>query len=102
VRFDGATFKLFTSPVISQTAARNIRALALTEDSTLLILPALGGVAQLKNGKFSSHPMSKGLAGRQLQTLFVDRGGAVWVGMAGGGVRRWRTARRRTLAPQMG
>ena len=92
VRFDGMIFKQFTSPLIARVAARNIRALAETADSTLLMLPAGGGVVQLKDGQFSSHPIGNGLLGKQFQTLFVDRGGAVWLSMYDGQfgqVRRW-------------
>jgi ligand-binding sensor domain-containing protein/signal transduction histidine kinase len=89
VRFDGVTFKRFSSPLIAGVAARNIRALAQTADSAILMLPAVGGVVQLKDGQFSPHPIGEGLAGNVFQTLFVDRGGAVWLGMAGGGIRRW-------------
>jgi len=88
-RFDGVTFKPFISPLIARGVARNIRALAETADSTLLILPAVGGVAQLKDGRFSPHPIGEGLVGEQFQTLFVDRGGAVWLGTYSGRVRRW-------------
>lgn len=90
VRFDGVGFKRYSSPLIAQAAARNIRALAQTADATFLMLPAIGGVVQLKDGQFSPHPAGEGTAGRQLQTVFVDRGSAVWLSWDGGGVRRWR------------
>lgn len=93
VRFDGATFKPFTSPLVTRVAARNIRALAQMSDSTLLMLPAVGGVVQLKDGQFSPHPIGEGLAGRQMQTLFVDRSGGVWLGVAGGEVRCWQAGK---------
>ncbi len=89
VRFDGMTFKQFSSPLIERVAARNIRALAQTSDGTILMLPAVGGVVQFKNGQFSQHPVGGDFAGKQFQTLFVDQGGAVWLGSAGGMVRHW-------------
>jgi ligand-binding sensor domain-containing protein/signal transduction histidine kinase len=101
-RFDGVTFKEFTSPLIARVAARNIRGLAQTADSTLLMLPAVGGVVQLKDGQFSPHPVGEGLAGRQLQNLFVDRGGAVWVGMDDGLVRRWQEGKISDFTPTNG
>ena len=88
VRFDGVTFKQFSSPLITRVSQRNIRALAQTGGSTLLMLPAVGGVVQLKDGQFSPHPIGEGLSGKQILTLFVDRGGAVWIGMDGA-ARRW-------------
>jgi ligand-binding sensor domain-containing protein len=89
VRFDGVNFKQFSSPLIGRVAARNIRALAETADGTLLLLPAVGGVVQLKDGQFSQHPIGGDFAGRQFQGLFVDRAGAVWLVVAGHGVKRW-------------
>ena len=102
VRFDGVTFKTFTSPLIARVAARNIRALAQTADATLLMLPAMGGVVQLQDGRFQAHPLGAGLAGRQCQTLFVDPGGAVWLGLYGGQVRRWRDGKISDFAPPAG
>jgi len=102
VRFDGVSFKQLSSPSIAQVAARNIRALAQTADSTLLMLPAVGGVVQLKDGRFSPHPAGEGIAGNQLQTLFVDRGGAVWLSWAGGGVRRWQAGKIAEFGPTNG
>jgi signal transduction histidine kinase/ligand-binding sensor domain-containing protein len=101
-RFDGVTFKPFTSLLIARGVARNIRALAETADSTLLILPAIGGVVQLKNGRFSPHPVGEGLIGEQFQTLFVDRGGAVWLGMYSGRVRRWQDGKIFDFTPTSG
>jgi signal transduction histidine kinase/ligand-binding sensor domain-containing protein len=101
VRFDGVTFKPFSSPLITRVSARNIRALTQTADSTLLMLPAVGGVVQLKDGQFSPHPIGEGLAGKQLHTLFVDRGGAVWVGMDGE-ARRWQDGKISDFTPANG
>ena len=101
VRFDGANFKPFTSPLIAEIAARNIRSLALEDDSTLLMLPAVGGVVRLRDGHFSIHPIGEGLTG-QLSTLFVEPGGAVWLGMSGGEVRRWKDGKHLDFGPADG
>ena len=68
-RFDGVTFKPFSPPWNPPGMDFNVSALAQTADGTLLMLPASGGVVALKNGVFGRHPMSDGLAGRQLQSL---------------------------------
>jgi signal transduction histidine kinase/ligand-binding sensor domain-containing protein len=102
VRFDGVTFKQFSSPLIAHVASLNIRALAETADGTLLMLPAVGGVVQLNNGKFSEHPIGGDFAGRQFQTLFVDNGGAIWLGMAGGELRRWKNGEVNSFGPNNG
>lgn len=102
VRFDGITFKNVTSPLISRVASRNIRSLVKAADSTLLMLPAIGGVMQLKDGKFDSHPIGEGLVGKQLQTLFVDPGGAIWLSVSDGTVgqvRRWQAGKTFDYAP---
>jgi ligand-binding sensor domain-containing protein len=102
VRFDGATFKTLVSPLIARMAARNIRTLAETADGTLLMLPAVGGVVQMKAGQFSAHPAGEGLAGKPLLTLFVDPGGAIWLGMQDGEVRRWQDGKISDFAPTNG
>ena len=102
VRFDGMNFKVVSAPLITKPSVRNIRALVREDESTLLMLPAVGGVIRLKDGQFSVHPMTSGLAGRQLQKLFVEPGGAIWVGMAGGLVRRWENGKTVEFGPADG
>ncbi len=89
VRFDGVEFKSFTSPLVAGVAARNIRSLVQEDDSTLLMLPAIGGVVRFHNGVFSLHPMSADVAGKPLETLFVEPGGAIWAGLSDASVLRW-------------
>lgn len=93
VRFDGAHFETFTSPLIVGPDGRNIRDLVNGPDDTLLMLPAAGGVVQLANGVFSLHPASAGMAGRELVSLFVEPDGTIWVGTLDGHVIRWKDGR---------
>ena len=102
VRFDGVNFKPFASPLIASDAEHNIRALAKAAGSTLLMLPAVGGVVQLKDGQFRPHPAGDGLEGKQLQTLFVAGDGAIWIGMEGGRVRRWQNGKISDFGPANG
>lgn len=88
VRFNGVQFRQFTSPLVDREAARNIRALVRDNDD-LLMLPATGGVVRWKDGAFHRHPMSDNLAGMQLDALFVEPSGAVWVGSSDSGFARW-------------
>lgn len=93
VRFDGAHFETFTSPLIVGADGRNIRDLVAGPGNTLLMLPAAGGVVQLANGVFSLHPASARMAGRQLVSLFVESDGTLWVGTLDGHVIRWKDGR---------
>ncbi len=93
VRFDGAHFETFTSPLIVGADGRNIRDLVAGPGNTLLMLPAAGGVVQLANGVFSLHPASARMAGRQLVSLFVEPDGTLWVGTLDGHVIRWKDGR---------
>ncbi len=93
VRFDGAHFVTFTSPLIVGADGRNIRDLVAGPGNTLLMLPAAGGVVQLVNGVFSLHPASARMAGRRLVSLFVEPDGALWVGTLDGHVIRWKDGR---------
>ena len=102
VRFDGAAFKPFASPLIARGTTHNILALAQTTNSTLLMLPAIGGVVQFKDGRFSPHPIADGLTNNVFQSLFVGRGGAVWIGMEGGQVRRWQNGKISAFGPADG
>jgi ligand-binding sensor domain-containing protein/signal transduction histidine kinase len=89
VRFDGLNFQRFNDPLISGARARNIRAMVLEDDHTLLLLPAVGGVIRYRDGVFSRHPMSEHFDGKRLDAVFVEHGGAVWVGLVDEGVARW-------------
>ncbi len=93
VRFDGLNFKRYSDPLISGARARNIRALVLEDEHTLLMLPAVGGVVRCRGGVFSRHPMSEHFVGKQLDELFVEPGGAVWVGLVDEGVARWQNGK---------
>ena len=93
VRFDGAHFETFTSPLIVGADGRNIRDLVNGPDGTLLMLPAAGGVVQLAHGTFSLHPASVRMAGRQLVSLFVEPDGTLWLGTLDGHVIRWKDGR---------
>jgi ligand-binding sensor domain-containing protein/signal transduction histidine kinase len=93
VRFDGAHFQTFTSPLIVGAGGRNIRDLVAGQGDSLLMLPATGGIVQLTNGVFSLHPASARLAGRQLVSLFEEPDGTLWVGTLDGHVIRWKDGR---------
>lgn len=92
-RFDGAAFKQFSSSLVADTTARNIRDLALDKDGSLLMLPATGGVVRWQEGAFTRHPMSESLAGKQLETIFVEPQGAVWVCATDKSLMRWQDGR---------
>lgn len=89
VRFDGYQFKPITSPLIAKVSAKNIRALAINADGSVLMLPAVGGLVVFKNQQFRAHPAAAGLEGRELRDIFVERDGPIWLEMEGGRVRRW-------------
>ncbi len=102
VRFDGITFKQFASPLVTGTVARNIRALAQENDDSLLLVPATGGLVRWRDGVFSLHPLSAALAGKKLDTLFVEPNGAVWVGMSDDTIIRWQNGQTNQFGPADG
>jgi len=89
VRFDGVHFREFTSPLIAGAASRNIRALALEDRKTLLMLPATGGIVRYRDGTFTPHPAGELLALHTLDALFVEPRGTLWLGLSSQGVARW-------------
>jgi signal transduction histidine kinase/sugar lactone lactonase YvrE len=90
-RFDGLSFQPFSSPLVATFISRNIRALVAADERTLLMLPGCGGVVRLGDGEFSLQPMSEPLTGKTLDALFVEPGGAIWVGIVNEGVARWQS-----------
>ena len=87
-RFDGRKFEDFPVPAPGGSAG-NVRALAQEDPSTLVMIPASGGVVRLRNGSFSRHPASDAVAGRQLEHLFAEPDGTLWFGDVNGDVLRW-------------
>ena len=90
-RFDGREFKEFRLPAPYSARGYNIRGLAEDHTGALIVLPASGEVLRLVEGKFTLHPASKLLtdANGAPSDLFVEPGGAVWVGSFGGSLARW-------------
>jgi signal transduction histidine kinase/ligand-binding sensor domain-containing protein len=87
-RFDGRKFEDFPLPAPGGTAG-NVRALAQEDPSTLVMIPASGGVVRLRNGVFSRHPASDAVARRQLEHLFAGPDGTLWFGDINGDILRW-------------
>ena len=91
VRFDGRKFEEFRLPeALRWTLGENIRALAREDASTLVMLPASGGVVEFRHGQFFRHPADAELHGRALDQLFVGPDGALWLGSSSSGeILRW-------------
>ncbi len=102
VRFDGVSFKQFTSPLVTGPVAKNIRALAQEDDASLLLVPATGGLVRWRDGVFSLHPLSALVAGKTLDTLFVEPNGAVWIGMSDDTIMRWQNGKTNQFGPADG
>jgi ligand-binding sensor domain-containing protein len=90
-RFDGREFKEFRLPAPYSARGYNIRELAEDHTGALLVLPASGEVLRLVDGEFTVHPVSRLLTGGASAPadLFVEPGGAVWVGSHNGALVRW-------------
>lgn len=89
-RFDGYRFKEFPLPAIYRTEGYNIRGLVEEDARTLLLLPTSGDIVRFRDGAYSLHPASTLVRGRQPLYLFVDREGALWLGMLDGSLLRWK------------
>lgn len=88
-RFDGYQFKEIPLPARYRAAGYNIRRLVEEDPHTLVFLPTSGEVVRLRGEEFSVHPVSALIAGRQPMDLFVEPGGALWVGLLDGDLLRW-------------
>ncbi|HET7626504.1 MAG TPA: two-component regulator propeller domain-containing protein, partial [Verrucomicrobiae bacterium] len=102
VRFDGVRFKEYSSPLIGNERAFNIRAMIQEDESTLLMAPDVGGLVRLRDGKFTPHPASKDLAPEHISTLFAERGGALWIGYYGGDLVRWEKGKMKSFGTSDG
>jgi len=98
-RFDGREFKLFRPPGSEEQFHYNIRDIAVEDDMTILMLPAVGGVVRLRNGVFSQHPVSESLTGKTLVNLFIEPDGTIWVHAEDGTVARWQAGRCTLFGP---
>ncbi len=88
-RFDGRKFEQFPLPADLREAGENIRALAQEDPSTLVLLPASGGVIRFRDGHFSRHPCDEAVRGRELLQLFVAPDHALWLSDGKGEILRW-------------
>jgi signal transduction histidine kinase/ligand-binding sensor domain-containing protein len=88
-RFDGRQFKEFPLPMASPEAVFDVRDLWLQDADDLLVLPAIGGVVELRSGKFAVHPASAAMAGKVLLEVFAEPDGTLWLGAGNGDVIRW-------------
>jgi signal transduction histidine kinase/ligand-binding sensor domain-containing protein len=88
-RFDGRDFKLLPLPFRPAGGNTNIRDLAVEGPSSLLMLPASGGVVRYREGVFEKDPVSAQVEGRSLVDLFVEPDGVVWLGAENDTVMRW-------------
>jgi len=93
VRFDGHNFREFPLPDNLRAAGEEIRALAQEDPSTLVLLSASGGILRFRNDRFVPHPIDAVLGHRELQQLFVEPDGTLWVGDTQGYIFRWKTGR---------
>lgn len=87
-RFDGRDFREFPLPRLRAIRAQNVRALAVSGD-TLLMLPATGGLIEWRQGAFAVHPATALLRKETLTDLHVAPDGALWLGTSTGTLIRW-------------
>ncbi len=54
-----------------------------------LLIPVLGGLAILHDGRWQQISKRNGLPGDSVSSVYVDREGSLWLGMNGRGLARW-------------
>ena len=92
VRFDGHRFEEFPLPAdLRRASGENIRALVREDASTLVMLPASGGIVEFRDGQFFRHPADAALHGRSLDKLFLGPDDALWLADTDSGeILRWK------------
>jgi signal transduction histidine kinase/ligand-binding sensor domain-containing protein len=88
-RFDGRQFVEYRVPEDFMQGGHNIRALAVEDRRTLLLITSGNKVVRLRDGVFESHPVNASLHGVSLRDLALDEDGAVWIGTDASTVLRW-------------
>lgn len=88
-RFDGRDFKLYPLPLRPRGGNTNIRELVIDGPSSLLMLPASGGVVRFHDGVFEQLSLPIETKGRSLVDLFVEPDGVIWIGAENDTVMRW-------------
>ncbi|TXT46590.1 MAG: two component regulator sensor protein [Limisphaerales bacterium] len=99
VRFNGVEFKEFPLPTATADRVQGVYGLHEEADGALLLLVAGNRILRLKDGQFTRHPASGAVNGRNAVTLFGGPRGALWVGYAGGALKRWADDRAELLNP---
>ncbi len=86
-RFDGVRFTVFNEKNVPELKAAHIAKLLETKDKSLWIGTEGGGLARLKEGRFTNFNSTNSLVGEYIRCLFQTRDGSVWVGSTRGLVR---------------
>ncbi|MDF9827034.1 ligand-binding sensor domain-containing protein/signal transduction histidine kinase [Ereboglobus sp. PH5-10] len=88
-RFDGRQFVTYRVPDDFTLGGYNIRALALEDESTLLMLTGGDKLVRLRDGVFSLHPANEKVEGSRMRELVVDAHGDIWIGLETSKFLRW-------------
>lgn len=86
VRFDGVRLTVFDRKSTLEITNNDMRALCVTKDGSLWIGTFLGGLIQLKNGKFTSYSSKNELGGFGVSAIYEDASQNLWIGTRGGGL----------------
>jgi ligand-binding sensor domain-containing protein len=84
-RFDGATFEIFNKDNTPALRHNDITSLYETEDSSLWV-GTFNGLVQLKNGIFTSLPLSTG----PVRGITADLAGNLWIGTMDNGIYKYK------------
>jgi ligand-binding sensor domain-containing protein/signal transduction histidine kinase len=83
-RFDGLSFATFDSSNTPELKSSSITALCAEPGGTLWIGTAGGGLVRYSQGQFARFTHVDGLAGDQLNTIYENRAGVLWIGTTTG------------------
>jgi ligand-binding sensor domain-containing protein/signal transduction histidine kinase len=96
-RFDGATFEIFNKDNTPALRHNDITSLYETKDSSLWI-GTFNGLVQLKNGIFTSLPISTG----PVRGLATDLAGNLWIGTMDNGIYKYKDGRIDSITTMQG
>ncbi|XAE58993.1 ATP-binding protein [Termitidicoccus mucosus] len=102
-RFDGRYFIDYPMPGEFAQGRPEIRALAVEDECTMVMLTGHGKLVRLRDGKFEPHPADALIRNASAADLAVDETGALWIGtVAPVSLMRWDGRRMETFGPESG
>lgn len=89
VRFDGSSFRTFSSGNVEEIKNNSVTSLLLDRDGGVWMGTYGGGITYYKDRKFKNYSTAEGLRNHFINAIAQDKQGDIWFGTTGDGVIRF-------------